>query len=141
MKDRLDKIGPIISAIGGEGAEIVGGDPDGLYIYAEPDGGAVYAAVFKDEGEAVRYFDPTDNLFDLIRDAWEAENSDEGKRWAVMEYEVQGTKFDVQFRYPEELDPNDYSSDRREAALKRRYGDKPVIYPPMPEHFQELKSE
>ena len=29
MKDRLDKIGPIISAIGGEGAEIVGGDPDG----------------------------------------------------------------------------------------------------------------
>ena len=141
MEDRLDKIGPIMSATGEEGAAIVGGDPDGLYIYAEPDGGAVYAAVFKDEGEAVRYFDPTDNLFDLIRDAWEAENSDEAKRWAVMEYEVQGTKFDVQFRYPEELDPNDYSSDRREAALKKRYGDKPVIYPPMPEHFQELKSE
>jgi hypothetical protein len=130
--DKFDKLGPILSAIGGEGAFIVGGDPDGLYIYADPDGGAVFASVFKDDGNAVHYFDPTPELFDLIRDAWEAEDPDEAKRWAVIEFEVHGTKFDAQFKYPEELDPNDYSSDRRRAALKKRYGDKPVIYPPPP---------
>ena len=31
-------------------------------------------------------------------------------------------------------------TDRLRAGLKRRYGDKPVIYPPMPEHSWELKS-
>lgn len=132
-EDKFDRLGPILNEVGAEGAAIVGGNPDGLYIYAEPDGGAVFAAVFKDEGNAVRYYDPTDELFDLISDAWEMENLDEAKRWAVMEYEIVGTKFDVKFSYPEELDPNDYSSDRREAALRKRYGDKPVIYPPMPE--------
>lgn len=131
--DKLDKLGPILSDIGREGAGIVGGDPHGLYIYAEPNGGAVFAAVFKDEGHAVRYYSPTHELFELVRDAWEAENADESMRWAVMEYEASGTKFDVQFTYAEELDPDDYSTDRRRAALKKRYGDKPVIYPPMPE--------
>jgi hypothetical protein len=130
--DKYDTLGPILSEIGGEGAAIVGGNPDGVYIYAEMDGGSVYAAVFKEDDEVVRYFDPTHELFQLIRETWETENADEAKRWAVMEYEVQGTKFDVQFKYPEELDPKDYSTDRRRAALKTRYGDKPVVYPPMP---------
>ena len=137
-EDKFHNLGHILKEIGGEGATIVGGDPDGLYIYAEPDGGAVFASVFKDEGNAVRYYDPTHELFELIRDAWAAESSDEAKRWAVMEYEVRGTEFDVQFAYPEELDSNDYSTDRREVALKRRYGDKPVIYPPMPDEWQEF---
>ena len=127
-----------MGAIGEEATTIVG-DPEGLYIYVEIGNQWISASVFKEEDGIVRYFDPSSELSDVIWDAWEAEEED--KRWAVMEYEVQGTKFDVQFRYPEELDPNDYSSDRREAALKKRYGDKPVIYPPMPEHFQELKSE
>lgn len=132
-EDKLDKLGPLLNEVGAEGAAIVGGNPDGLYIYAEPDEGAVFAAVFKDDGDAVRYYDPTHELSNLIIEAWELENSDESKRWAVMEYEISGKTFDVQFTYAEELDPNDYSSDRREAALKKRYGDKPVIYPPMPD--------
>lgn len=131
-EDKFEKLGPILNAIGTEGAAIVGGNPDGLYIYGEPDGGAVMASVFRDEGNAVRYFDPTHELADLICDAWEAESPNKRKRWAVIEYEVRGTKFDVQFTYPEELDPEDNVTDRRRAALKRRYGDKPVIYPPMP---------
>jgi hypothetical protein len=131
-EDKFDRLGPILSEIGGEGAAIVGGHPDGMYIYAESDGGSVYAAVFKEDGSVVRYFDATHELFELIRKAWEAESADETKRWVVMEFEVKGTKFDAQFKYPEELDPKDYSTDRRRAALKKRYGDKPVIYPPPP---------
>jgi hypothetical protein len=130
---KLDRLGPLMNEIGAEGASIVNGNPDGLYIYAEPNGGSVYAAVFKDDGTVVRYFDPTDELVDLIVEAWEIEDSSGNRRWAVMEYEVLGTKFDVKLDYPEDLDPAQHSSDRRRAALKKRYGDKPVLYPPMPE--------
>lgn len=49
-----------------------------------------------------------------------------------MEYEIKGTKFDAQFKYPEEVDVEDFDENRREMALKERYGDKPVIYPPWP---------
>lgn len=134
-QDKLGKVEPILDALRAEGAAIAGGDPNGLYIYAELDDGVVYAGVFKDDAKAVRYFDPTHELADLLRDAWEAGNPDKSKRWVTMEYGVRGTKFDVQFRYGEEFDADEDVSDRREAALRKRYGDKPVIYPPMPKHF------
>ena len=49
-----------------------------------------------------------------------------------MEYVVIGTKFDASFKFTEEVNPDEYDDDRREAALHARYGDKPVIYPPAP---------
>ena len=130
-EERLDHFGAIMSAIRGEGAAIVGGDPAGLYIYGGVEGGVVFAAVFKDEGDAVRYFRFTHELADLLRDAWEAESEDEAKRWTVIEYEV----YDARFKYPGQLDPNEDTTDRRRAALTKRYGDKPVIYPPVPDIF------
>jgi hypothetical protein len=84
----------------------------------------------------VRYYDPSDELYDLAMAAWEAEPRD--KRWLIMEYDVHGLQFNVHFTYPEEVDPKGFSSDRRQAALDRRYGDKPVIYPPIPEYFQSF---
>lgn len=134
VDDRFEKIGPMLGAVGAEAAMIVGGDPEGLYIYAEDEDGSVFASVFMDEGKAVRYYDPTHELFGLIGKVWDAGDPDEAKRWVVMEYEVRDGKFDTQFKYREELDPDDYVVDRRRAALKARYGDKPVIYPPIPGH-------
>lgn len=131
---KLDELGPMMNEIGVEGAETVGGNPDGLYIYAEVDDGVVDAGVFKEEGGIVRYFDPTDELFELIRNAWELETRDERFKWAVLEYEVRRTEFHVELTYPEQLKPNEDIVDRRRAALKKRYGDKPVVYPPVPEH-------
>jgi len=133
--DEFDRIGPMLGAIGLEAATIVGGDPDGLYIYAEDEEGSVFASVFLDEGDAVRYYDPTDKLFDLIGDVWDAGDPDESKRWIVMEYEVHGTSFETHFKFREELNPEDYASDRRDFAVEARFGDKPVIYPPMPEYL------
>ena len=97
--------------------------------------------MFKDDGKSVRYSDPTDALEELIYEAWALESANGSMRWTVMEYEVRGTKFDVKLIYPEELNPEEDSTDRRRSGPKRRYGDKPVIYPPIPDHFQELKSE
>ncbi|HVI97604.1 MAG TPA: hypothetical protein VM657_00905 [Sphingomonas sp.] len=135
--DKYDILGPLYSEIGGELARIVGGDPDGVYLYAEAGQGWVGASVFKDEGTVVRYFNAGLDLCDLIMDAWEAQEP--GKRWAVMEYTITGTSFDVKFKYPEEIDPAQTEVERRPAALKARYGDKPVVYPPEPPGMMEYK--
>lgn len=128
--DKYDALGPLLADVGGEIADIVGGDPQGAYLYAEAGEGWVGAGVFKDEGESVRYFDPSSELIELLLKAWNAEEAD--KRWAVMEYEIKGTKFDANFQFPDEIDPKESEIQRRPRALKRRYGDKPIIYPPSP---------
>jgi hypothetical protein len=126
-----EKLGPIYADIGSEVAQIVGGDPDGSFLYAEAGEGWYGASVFKDEGELVRYYDPSPELSDLIYDAWLTADPD--KRWSIMEYDITGTKFNVRFQYPDEVPVETFADDdRREIALKKRYGDKPVIYPPWP---------
>ena len=136
--DKYDKLGPLYAEIGGEVAQIVGGDPDGAYLYAEAGQGWYGASVYKDEGTAVRYFDPSSELSDLIYEAWLTEEPD--KRWSVMELEIRGTKFDAQFKYPDDVDVESFAADdRREIALRNRYGDKPVIYPPLPPHLEIFK--
>lgn len=129
-KDKFDVLGPAYEEIGLELAEIVGGDPDGVYLYAEAGEGWYGYGIFKNEGNIVRYYDPNSEIGGLIYKTWQIEDPD--KRWAVMEYEINGTKFDAQFQYPEEIDPNESEIERRPRALKRKFGDKPVIYPPWP---------
>lgn len=136
--DKYDVLGPAYADIGGELAEIVGGDPDGVFLYAEAGEGWYGYSIYQDEGVAVRYVDPSPELGDLIYEAWLAEDAE--KRWAVMEYEIKGTKFDARFKFPDEVNVTSFAEgDRREKALKERYGDKPVIYPPLPPHLEEFK--
>lgn len=129
-KDKFDVLGPAYEEIGLELAEIVGGDPNGVYLYAEAGDGWYEYGIFKDEGSIVRYYDPSSEIGGLIYEAWLIEEPD--KRWTVMEYEIKGTKFDAKFKYSDEVNVEDLNVDRREIALKKRYGDKPVIYPPWP---------
>lgn len=75
------------------------------------------------------------SLYDLIFKAWKAEES--AKRLSVMEYEINGLRFEARFRFPDEVDVEaETDEDRREDALMRRYGSKPVVYPPIPEGFE-----
>jgi hypothetical protein len=129
-ENKYDVLGPLYADIGGELADIVGGDPDGTFLYAEAGEGWLSSGIFKDEGAAIRYFRPTSELTDLLLEAWNTEEPD--KRWAVMEYEIKGTKFDVRFKFPDEVVVGDFDPDRKEAALKNHFGDKPVLYPPWP---------
>jgi hypothetical protein len=135
--DKYDILGPLYSDIGHELADIVGGDPNGVYLYAEAGQGWVGPSVFKDEGNAVRYFRASSHLCNLLLKAWKTEEPD--KRWAVMEYTITGNKFDVRFTFPDEIDPAETEVDRRPVALKARYGDKPVIYPPAPPGMMEFR--
>jgi hypothetical protein len=130
MNDRYDVIGPLLAEVGVEVASIVGKPPGFAFLYVEAGEGWASAGVFNEEGEVVRYFDPSSELMDLLLEAWAT--GDRKKRWAVMEYELRGTKFDAQFQYFDQVDSQESEIERRPPALKRRFGDKPVIYPPPP---------
>ncbi len=138
-QDKFETLGPLMNQIGQELADIVGGDPEGVFLYVEIGEGWVSPSVFKEDREVVRYLDSEQTgLDDLLFEAWHAEP--EGKRWSVMEYDIKDGKFDAVFKYPEEVDVETVQDDlRRDEALRKRYGDKPVVYPPPPEGAFELK--
>jgi len=140
-KDKLDILSRLFNQIGVELVDIVGGDPDGIFLYVEIGEGWISPNIFKDEGAQIRYFDEDDEMLsDLIWEAWYTE-SDEGgiKRWSIMEYEIKDGKVDISFRFPDEVNVETISMERRQAALRARFGDKPVLYPPMPRTAFELK--
>ena len=128
MSDEMfDKLGPALSAIGEQAAADLGGDPNGIYIYVEAGDGWYSDNLFRLEGEQIRFYSASDELGELIWELWNI--GEPGKRWSVMEYEIKGDQFDVQFHYPRDVDVDDLDTDRRAEALKRRYGAKPVVYP------------
>lgn len=130
------QMGDMLNGIGQHLADILEQHPDGSYMYAEVDEGSCEAGVFLDEGEQVVYFDPSDELFDALFDLWEFAEAD--KKWAVMHYEVKNGAFAVRFSYPDQIDPQESSVERRGRALQERYGDKPVIYPEPDETYHML---
>lgn len=137
-EDNIDSLGPLMARVGQELNELIEGEPVGVFLYVEMGENWVGPSVFSDEGAVVRYIDNQgDRLSDLLFDAWYA--LPEGKRWSVMEYDLKNGKFDVAFRYPEEVDVEVPDRSRREAALKTRFGEKPIAYPPMPEGAVELE--
>lgn len=126
--------------IGLELADLVGGDPNGIFLYVEIGDGWVRPSLYKDEGDIVRWYDPSGMaLSELLWDAWYLESDEPNMRWSVLEYSITGKKFHVSLKYPEEVNVDVLDDDRREAALRARFGDKPVVYPPMPKGSFELK--
>jgi hypothetical protein len=134
-----EEMADVLAGLGTYLGEIVAGKPEGVYLYAESDGGSYDAGVFRDDGEHVTYFDPDQALIEQIMRLWAVAQSD--SKWAVLEYEVLDRKFDAKFAFPDELDPDEFIFDRRERALRARYGDKPIDYGPLDEDFHELSED
>jgi hypothetical protein len=130
-EERFGKLGPMLGAIGEQAAAELGGNPNGIYIYAEVGDRWYSVYLFRDEGDVVRCYKTSSELGLLVWEEWKAEAID--KRWSVMEYEILGGQFDAHFQFPDEIDVEDVEVDRREIALKRRYGEKPIVYPPWDE--------
>lgn len=139
-EDKIDLLGPLMNAIGQKLADLVGGDPNGVFLYVELGEGWVSPSIFKDEGGVIRYYNSRETgLSDMLWDAWYLEPKGPNSRWSVMEYDVKNGTFDVSFKYPEEVNVEVVDDERREAALRARYGDRPVVYPPPPKTAFELK--
>ena len=131
-----EEMGKLLNQIGQHLADILDQHPDDSYMYAEVTEGSCEAGVFHDEGEQVVYYDPSDELFDALFDLWKFAEAD--KKWTALHYEVNDGAFKARFLYPDQLDPDEFSYERRGRALDERYGDKPVIYPESDGDFREL---
>jgi hypothetical protein len=131
-----EKMTELLNAIGQDLAAIVEGNPNGTYLYLEAADGAVGGGVFQDIGPEVLYYDPNDDLCDAVQELWYA--AERGKKWGALHYEIKDGQFDARFDYPDAWDPDEYTHDRLERALKERFDDKPVIYPPPDQDFYNL---
>lgn len=125
-----DETGRLLNEIGRLLAEDKEDPLDGTLLYAKVWPDAVSSAVFKDGGDHVAYQDGPGPLMDMLLDLWE--ETDPPKRWAEMEYVVRGGTFDASFTYSQEINPEEDPFDRRDRIVKRYFGDKPIVYPPMP---------
>ena len=120
------ELGPKYEEIGRLVAEDVRADPEGTYLYAEAGEGWVEVSIFKDLGESLIYREGSHDLCWALLDVWEAEEPD--KRWSALHYVISDGKFEVSFDYWEAIDPEESSLDRRERAIRERFGDKAVDY-------------
>lgn len=136
MTEQDEKVGEILNALGQHIFEIIGQNPDGSFLYAEVDEGAYEVAIFHDEGEQVVYYDPDSDLFDEVINLWETALDHE--KWTVLEYDVRDGRFNSSYTYADQLDPDEDSDERRDRLVRARFGDKPVIYPPLGPDAVEL---
>lgn len=119
-----------MSRVGRETMAIVGGDPNGIFLYVEAGEGWVGPSLYREEIDVVRYYEPTSFLSDALFDLWYAEDQD--KHWTEMHYAIESGIFNAKFEFDDMRLPDDGSIDRRERVLHARYGDKPIVYPPAP---------
>ncbi|MBT2187907.1 hypothetical protein [Sphingobium nicotianae] len=126
----MDKGGPVMAEIGQEVAALVGGDPDGVFLYAEMVDGRTFLMLHKDVGKAIRMYRDSSKLEMLIQEAWALANPDPRKRWIAMEYDVRGRAFDVHYLYADQIDKKADAAQRIGAALSARFAGKRLVADP-----------
>ncbi|MGR6327555.1 hypothetical protein ACU5AX_00655 [Sphingomonas sp. XXL09] len=101
---------------------------DGTLLYACVRPSMVSPAIFKNRANSIVYRGPdVDRWFHLLLDLLEAE---EPKcRWAEIEYLIAGDTFEVAYTYPDEIDPDEDTFERRDRIVRKYFGDKPIVYP------------
>ena len=124
-----DKTDRLLDEIGQLLAEDTDYPLDGTLLYAELDRNFVSPSIFKDLGDRVLYRPPDlEVIGDVLLELWEAQVSK--RRWAEIEYVVRGGKFTASFTYPEEIDRDERSFDRRDRIVAKHFGPKPIVYAP-----------
>ena len=100
-------------------------------LYAQLDHNMIGQSIFKELGNQLLYRRPVnERLPYALLELWEAQDGKD--RWSELEYVLRDGSFDVAYVYPDEIDLNEGVMERRERALQRHFGDKPVVYPPWP---------
>ncbi len=128
MDDRID---PLLSAIGERAVADLRGRIGDIYIYVEARESWLSDSLFSREHDAIHYHRAGRELGELIWELWNI--PERGKRWSVMEYQMSEGQREVQFRYPEEVNVEEFDISRRERAIRRRFGEIPIVFPPWDE--------
>lgn len=99
-------------------------------LYAQLDHNMIGESIFKELGNQLLYRWPTnERLPYALLELWEAQ--DERDRWSELEYVLRDGLFEVAYFYPDEIDFQEDVIERRERALRRHFGEKPIVYPPL----------
>lgn len=100
-------------------------------LYAQLDYNMIGQSIFKDLGDQLLYRWPVnERLPYALLELWEDQEGN--YRWSELESVLRDGSFEVAYVYPDEIDSNEGVIERRERALQRHFGDKPVVYPPWP---------
>lgn len=126
-----DEIEKLLVEVGQLLAEDTDYPLDGTLLYAELDDNFVEPSIFKDLGNHILYRLPDlHRLGGCLIDLWEAEEP--AKRWTEIEYVIRDGKFDATFTFADDIDPEKDPMERRDQVVRRHFGDKPIVYPPLP---------
>ncbi|MGR6327553.1 hypothetical protein ACU5AX_00645 [Sphingomonas sp. XXL09] len=99
-------------------------------LYAQLDRNVVGESIFKELGNQILFRWPAiEGLPYALLDLWEAQDGDD--RWAEMEYLLRDGKFEVAYIYPDEIDAEEDVVERRARSVRRHFGEKPIVYPPL----------
>ncbi|MGI4879007.1 MAG: hypothetical protein ACRYG4_16135 [Janthinobacterium lividum] len=120
----------LLNEIGNLLAEDVDYPLDRTLLYSEVASGTVESSIFKETGNSIIYRF-SDRLWDVLLELWNAQLSD--PPWVAIEYFIRGDRFEVKYTYPDDPDwEGECDLDYRAKVVARYFGDKPIIYPPMP---------
>ena len=134
------EIGDMLNTIGQHAANVLGKIPADVFVYLRAGDQWMEGAIFDNLENEVIYHDPSAEMVELVIRLWEAADPD--KKWEMLHYDIKDDAFEVEYFYPEQLDPEEGSPDHRERALAKRYGNKPVIYPePSPGNWHDLGAD
>jgi hypothetical protein len=139
VDDKYDKLGPQWNAVGVELARVTGNGGESALLYAEIGEGWVSPNIYIPDGDVVRFHLPdNDDFTALLFQAWYLEEVN--KRWSTVEYRIEKGRFSAAFGFPDEVDVRDIegADERRDAVVRRYFGDKRVVYPPLGPEAQEL---
>ena len=98
-----------------------------ILMYTRAATGMVSISIFKDFGTYISYQDDLGILADTVLDFWE--DQPPGRQWDEMEYTIRNGKFEANFIYSDQIDPQDDGLDRRDRAVARVFGSKTIVYP------------
>lgn len=127
MSERIDSF---YQRIGGSAIAEAEGLAGRLLLYAEVEDGAISADMFYvEEAGGVRFRFCSEELRDLVYSFWQAWQLEPGfQEWRTLAYVIDGGKFSVDLKYPEEIDEDEGTHERRPAIVEAYFGGMEVDY-------------
>lgn len=116
--------------IGQAALNIAEGRAGKVLVYAEVQDGVISCDEFYiDQAGVVQFRFCPKPMKELIYSFWEQWKNQPGNReWRAMSYVIDGGKFGIDLKYPDQIDPNQGFSERRPLVVKERFGDAKVDY-------------
>jgi hypothetical protein len=100
-----------------------------ILMYAEAGDRYAGASMFRDLGSHALYRRYTDTPIErLLMELWDL--FPPAKQWVELEYVLRDGRFSVEFVYQADFPVDEDPFDRRDRAIFRHFGEKPVVYPP-----------